>query len=92
MSRELLLQLEGYGLTTAEISYRLPDHPALLQLCVWQDTTLRPPAVIPKVRHPEGPVDRPIARATVDGSKFTAVSAGDQASPSPSPAPIKINN
>ena len=24
-------QMEGYGLTTAEILYRMPDHPALLQ-------------------------------------------------------------
>ena len=29
-------QLEGYGLTTAEILYRLPDHPALLQTYVWR--------------------------------------------------------
>jgi uncharacterized protein Usg len=27
----------GYGLTTAEILYRLPDHPAILQSYVWQD-------------------------------------------------------
>lgn len=26
----------GYGLTTANILYRLPDHPALLQSFVWQ--------------------------------------------------------
>lgn len=32
VSREFRLQLQGYGLTTAEIHYRLPDHPALLQL------------------------------------------------------------
>src|SRR5690606_40209130 len=36
-SREFLLQLQGYGLTTAEIHYHLPDHPAFLQLYVWQD-------------------------------------------------------
>ena len=35
-------QLEGYGLTTAEILYRLPDHPALLQSYVWQDYDLFP--------------------------------------------------
>lgn len=28
--------LEGYGLTTAEIMYRMPDHPTLLQTFVWQ--------------------------------------------------------
>ncbi len=35
-------QLEGYGLTTAEILYRMPDHPALLQSYVWQDYDLFP--------------------------------------------------
>lgn len=41
-SRELLPQWEGYGLTTAEIHYRLLDHPALLQLYVWQDYDVAP--------------------------------------------------
>lgn len=35
-------QLEGYGLTTAEILYRMPDHPALLQTFVWQEHDLFP--------------------------------------------------
>ncbi|KAB1072862.1 usg protein [Methylobacterium planeticum] len=35
-------QLEGYGLTTAEILYRLPDHPHLLQSFVWQHHDLFP--------------------------------------------------
>jgi uncharacterized protein Usg len=35
-------QLEGYGLTTAEIRYRLPDYPGLLQTFVWQDYDLFP--------------------------------------------------
>lgn len=35
-------QLEGYGLTTAKILYRLPDHPRLLQTYVWQDYDLWP--------------------------------------------------
>ena len=34
---DLALQLEGFSLTTAEILYRLPDHPALIQSYVWQD-------------------------------------------------------
>ncbi len=42
VSREFLLQVHGYGLTTAEIHYRLPDHPALLQLYVWQDYDVAP--------------------------------------------------
>lgn len=35
-------QLQGYGLTTAEILYRLPDHPALLQSYIWQEYDLFP--------------------------------------------------
>jgi uncharacterized protein Usg len=36
------LQLEGFSLTTAEILYRLPDYPALLQTYVWQEYDLHP--------------------------------------------------
>jgi uncharacterized protein Usg len=35
-------QLEGYGLTTANILYRRPDHRWLLQEYVWQDYDLCP--------------------------------------------------
>jgi uncharacterized protein Usg len=35
-------QVNGYGLTTAEILYRRPDHPWLLQTYVWQDYDLCP--------------------------------------------------
>lgn len=35
-------QLDGYGLTTAQIHYRMPDHPSLLQLYVWQEYDLAP--------------------------------------------------
>jgi len=35
-------QLEGYGLTTAQILYRRPDHPWLLQSYVWQEYDLCP--------------------------------------------------
>ena len=35
-------QLAGYGLTTANILYRRPDHPWLLQTYVWQDYDLFP--------------------------------------------------
>ena len=36
------LQMKGYRLTTAEIVYRLPDHPALLQTFIWQKFDLAP--------------------------------------------------
>ena len=35
-------RLAGWGLTTAEILYRMPDHPAVLQTYVWQDYDLAP--------------------------------------------------
>jgi uncharacterized protein Usg len=39
---ELGLMLRDYRLTTAEIIYRLPDYPALLQSYVWQELDLAP--------------------------------------------------
>ncbi len=42
VSDSFLLQVEGYGLTMAEIHYRMPDHPSLLQLYIWQDYDLAP--------------------------------------------------
>ena len=41
-SRDFLKQIEGYGLTTAEISYYMPDHPALIQLFIWQEYDVWP--------------------------------------------------
>jgi uncharacterized protein Usg len=35
-------QLEGFGLTTANILYRLPDHPGILQNYIWQEHDLHP--------------------------------------------------
>lgn len=42
VSRAFDRQMEGYGLTTADILYRMPDHPALLQTFVWQEYDLAP--------------------------------------------------
>jgi uncharacterized protein Usg len=41
-SADFQLQLAGYGLTTARIFYRRPDHPWLLQTYVWQDYDVCP--------------------------------------------------
>jgi uncharacterized protein Usg len=38
----IALILKGYRLTTAEIFYQLPDHPAFLQTYVWQEYDLVP--------------------------------------------------
>ena len=35
-------QLDGYGLTTAQIHYHLPDQPSILQLYIWQEYDLAP--------------------------------------------------
>jgi uncharacterized protein Usg len=35
-------QVLGYGLTTAHILYRMPDHPSLLQSYIWQEYDLCP--------------------------------------------------
>jgi uncharacterized protein Usg len=41
-TRDLELMLRDYRLTTAEILYHFPDHPALLQSYVWQEFDLAP--------------------------------------------------
>ncbi len=40
--KDFARQIAGYSLTTAEIIYRLPDHPGILQTFVWQDYDLHP--------------------------------------------------
>ncbi len=42
VSKDFIRQLEGYGLTTAKILYRMPDHPSFLQTYIWQDYDLAP--------------------------------------------------
>jgi uncharacterized protein Usg len=42
VSKDFRRQLAGYGLTTARILYRRPDHQWLLQTYIWQDYDLCP--------------------------------------------------
>jgi uncharacterized protein Usg len=42
MHQALERRLQGYKLTTAEILYRLPDHPVVLQTFVWQELDISP--------------------------------------------------
>lgn len=42
VSQDFLRRLNGFSLTTAEILYRLPDHPSLLQTFIWQQLDLFP--------------------------------------------------
>ncbi len=39
---DFILELQGYKLTTAQIYYRLPDHPSVLQEFIWQHYDLAP--------------------------------------------------
>jgi uncharacterized protein Usg len=39
---DLARQLKDYRLTTAQIFYFMPDHPALLQEFIWQELDLAP--------------------------------------------------
>ena len=41
-SADFRLQKQGYGLTTANILYRLPDYPKILQSYIWQEYDLHP--------------------------------------------------
>jgi uncharacterized protein Usg len=40
--RDVELMVKDYRLTTAEILYRMPDHPSLLQTYIWQALDLAP--------------------------------------------------
>ena len=40
--RDFRAQLAGFSLTTAEILYRMPDHPSLLQSFIWQEYDVHP--------------------------------------------------
>ena len=35
-------RVQGFGLTTANILYRMPDHPAILQTFIWQREDIHP--------------------------------------------------
>jgi uncharacterized protein Usg len=39
---EFQKMLDGYRLVTAEILYRMPDHPGLVQTFIWQEYDLEP--------------------------------------------------
>jgi uncharacterized protein Usg len=42
LENELERQLLGWSLTTAEITYRMPDHRSLLQSYIWQEYDFAP--------------------------------------------------
>jgi uncharacterized protein Usg len=65
-------QLAGYGLTTARIFYRRPDHPWLLQTYVWQDYDLCPdfPALQGFLAFWQKKLDGPLHSVTVAHSRL----------------------
>ena len=71
-SKEFILQLQGYGLTTAEIVYRRPDRKWLLQSYVWQNYDLFPkfPALKDFLAFWQEKLDGPLFSVTVAHSKL----------------------
>ena len=59
---EMEMILRGYGLTTAEILYHMPDHPHVLQSYIWQDYDLAPkfPALIRFIDFWESKLEGPL--------------------------------
>ncbi len=72
VSKDFRKQVLGYGLTTAQILYRLPDHPSLLQTYVWQDYDLFPtfPALKDFLAFWEKSLEGPLFAVTVAHSKL----------------------
>ena len=72
VSHDFLKQQKGYGLTTAEILYRRPDHRWLLQSYVWQDYDLFPnfPALNDFLAFWREKLEGPLFAVTVAHSKL----------------------
>ena len=72
VSEDFRKQLLGYGLTTAQILYRLPDHPSLLQTYVWQYYDMFPkfPALSDFLAFWTEKLDGPLHSVTVAHSKL----------------------
>lgn len=72
--REIERQLQGYRLTTAEITYRLPDHPDLLQTYIWQQLDLAPeyPKLKKFLAFWEEEIEGPIHSVTVGSRQIIA--------------------
>ncbi len=70
--RAFLALAEGYSLTTAEILYRLPDYPALLQSYIWQDYDAHPrfPRLLAFLEFWTGHLDGKLFRVSVAHSKL----------------------
>ena len=72
VTKDFRKQILGYGLTTAEIVYRRPDHRWLLQTYIWQDYDLFPnfPALKNFLAFWETSIEGPLFAVTVAHSKL----------------------
>jgi uncharacterized protein Usg len=72
VTRDFVKQVQGYGLTTAEIVYRRPDHHWLLQTYVWQDYDLFPkfPALSDFLKFWQTKLEGPLFAVTVAHSRL----------------------
>jgi uncharacterized protein Usg len=72
VSEDFRKQVLGYGLTTAQILYRMPDHPSLLQTYVWQNYDLFPkfPALQDFLAFWQEKLEGPLFAVTVAHSKL----------------------
>jgi uncharacterized protein Usg len=71
-SEDFRKQVLGYGLTTAHILYRMPDHRSLLQTYVWQNYDLFPkfPALQDFLAFWQEKLDGPLYSVTVAHSRL----------------------
>ena len=59
---ETELMLRGYGLTTAEFYYRMPDYRSVINSYIWQNYDLAPdyPALFKFIEFWQGNIDGPL--------------------------------
>jgi uncharacterized protein Usg len=72
VSPDFVRQLQGYGLTTAHIVYRIPDHRSLVQEYVWQDYDIFPkfPVLTKFLAFWEEKLDGPLHSVTVTHARL----------------------
>jgi uncharacterized protein Usg len=73
----IIPQLNEYRLTTAELLYRLPDHPTLLQSYIWQDYDRAPdfPTLLKFIDFWQREIDGKLHTVLVKNEKI--ITAGD---------------
>lgn len=74
---DLELQMNGYRLATADILYRMPDHPTLLQSFIWQTYDLTPeyPEIHKFLEFWEKNIDGPLHSVKIDSCEL--ITPGD---------------